>query len=207
MMEAVFGLVGVFIGAGISWFQTYWFNRNEGEKAARYLAIRIVCIFDKFLEDCVTVVKDTGEPLENGIFQAQEKSPDAPIYPDDVDWKSIGRDLMYEILSFPSDVKAGDRIIAFIENVVAFPPDYEEFFEERAFQYAQFGLRAHELATKLRKQYSIPFKKYDDWDPALALKEDLLKIQESRKSREKERAEFMKTLTNPKETEALKKAT
>ncbi len=60
MTEAVFGLVGVLLGSGISWFQSYWSNRRETKKNARYLAIRLVCIFDKYLDDCTAVVYDNG---------------------------------------------------------------------------------------------------------------------------------------------------
>lgn len=51
---------GVLIGSGISWFQSHWTNKKESEKSARYLAIRVLHILDKYMEDCVAVVKDTG---------------------------------------------------------------------------------------------------------------------------------------------------
>lgn len=53
-------LIGVIVGAAIPFFQTYWINKQDKEKNARYLAIRIVFILDKFMEDCVEVVKDDG---------------------------------------------------------------------------------------------------------------------------------------------------
>ncbi|PWN58083.1 hypothetical protein [Chryseobacterium viscerum] len=44
MTEAIFGLVGVLVGSGISWFQSYWTTNKEAEKNARYLAFRVFCI-------------------------------------------------------------------------------------------------------------------------------------------------------------------
>jgi len=198
MTEAIFGLVGVLIGSAISWLQSYWLNRQVAKKAAQYLAIRVVCIFDKYLEDCVSVVKDDGlscgQRTPDGCLKPQVSSPGAPVFPDDVDWKSISHNLMYEILSFPSDVDAADRSIAFTADVVASPPDYEEFFEDRAFHYAQFGLRAYELAKRLRKTYDIPAKEYGDWKPVSELEGELKKIKEARAHRGKRNAELMASM-------------
>lgn len=60
MTEAIFGLIGVLVGSGILWFQSHWTNKKEAEKSVRYLAIRVVCILDKYMEDCAAAVKDTG---------------------------------------------------------------------------------------------------------------------------------------------------
>jgi hypothetical protein len=195
-MEAVFGLVGVLIGAAISWGQAYWFSRRDAERAAQYLAVRIVCIFDKFLEDCVSVVKDKGMPGQDGTYEPQEKAPDMPSFPNDIDWKCIDHNLMYEILSFPSDIEAGDNTISFIANEVASPPDYDEFFEERAIQYVRFGLRAHKLASELREKYDIPPKKYDGWNPVKELNSEFKEIQKRLKREAKDNAEVFSEIQN-----------
>lgn len=177
MTEAIFGLIGVIIGSSISWFQSYWSNRRETNKNARYLAIRIVCILDKYLEECVAVVKDNGlsygQRTQEGLLKSQVKSPGPPIYPEDVDWKSINHELMFQILSFPSEVELGERmIIATLE--ITGPPDFEEWFLERRFYYSQFGLKAYKLADDLSKRYRIKKITYNDWDPVQDLKQELV---------------------------------
>jgi len=89
---------------------------------------------------------------------------------------------MYEILSFPSDIEAADGVIRHTWDHAALPPDYEEGFEERAFQYAQLGLKAYELAKKLRDAYQIPPRDYNNWDPVSELKSDLEKIKTRREA-------------------------
>lgn len=93
MLEAIFGLIGVFVGSAISWFQTFWNNKQAAAKNARYLAIRVVCILDKFLEDCIEVVKDDGlsygQRSAEGELRPQVNTPTPPVFPEDVDWKSI----------------------------------------------------------------------------------------------------------------------
>ncbi|MBV1928544.1 MAG: hypothetical protein KUG81_03425 [Gammaproteobacteria bacterium] len=198
MKEAILTILGASIALGGTWL----FKNEDIEKSARYLAIRLVCLFDKYIEDCVAVVRDdgllNGSRTQDGCLSPQVASPGQPAYPDDIDWKSINHDLMYEILSFPSEIEAGDNAISFAWDHCSSPPDYDEGFEERAFQYAQFGLKAHKLAQKLRKKYGIHEKDYTDWNPLSALKEELEKI----KSRQAQRAE-----SNAKMIEETKKRT
>ncbi|MGE4299341.1 MAG: hypothetical protein AB7E47_15100 [Desulfovibrionaceae bacterium] len=186
-LSALTNAVFVIIGALSATAGTYFLKSMDTKKAARYLAIRVVCIFDKYLGACFAVVEDDGlscgQRTPEGCLEPQVKSPGAPVFPNDVDWKSIDHDLMYKILSFPSNVEAADRDIAFTWDVVASPPDYEEYFEERAFQYADLGLQAIDLANDIRNAYNIPQIKYGKWDPASELQEKRRKIKEARAHR------------------------
>lgn len=60
MTEAIFGLLGVLIGSGISWIQTYWVSRQIDIKKAKHLAIRVVFVLYKYVECCAEVVRDDG---------------------------------------------------------------------------------------------------------------------------------------------------
>jgi len=197
MTEAIFGLVGVLLGSGISWFQSDWTNRRATKKNARYLAIRIVCILDKFIEDCTAVVKDDGlfegQRDSEGCLQPQVKTPAPPDYPDDVDWKSIDHELMYRILSLPSEIADGDRLISGTWDIAS-PPDYSEWFDERKFYYCHFGLTAYKLSSDLIKEYGIKMKTYNNWNPAAYLKQELEKVVSSRNLRIDEYKEIMKRL-------------
>lgn len=168
MNEAIYGLIGVIVGAAIPSFQTYWISKQTKEKNAQYLAIRLVCILDKFMEGCADVVNDDGlsfgQRTHEGLLEPQVKAPGAPVYPEDVDWKSIDHDLMYNILSLPSEVETGDRVIS-ATTAFANPPDYEEWFDERRFWYSKYGLVAFGLSEKLSKRYNIRPKTYNDWNP------------------------------------------
>jgi len=197
MTEAVFGLVGVLMGSGISWFQSYWLNNREIKKSARYLAIRMVCILDKYLEDCGDVVKDNGlsfgQRTSEGYLKAQVIAPGSPVYPDDVDWKSIDHELMFRILSFPSEVENGNRTInATLE--IAGPPNYEEWFEERKFYYSQFGLMAYSLSSELCNKYGIEKKKYDDWNPIDDFKNEFYNVVDKRNLRIEDYKKIIKAM-------------
>lgn len=195
MTEAIFGLIGVLVGSGISWFQSHWTTKKEAEKNARYLAIRVVCILDKYMEDCANVVKDDGlsegQRSAEGCLCSQVKIPVAPSYPDDIDWKSIDPDLMFALLSFPSEIEDGNRMIDSTE-IISMPPDYRDYFDERKLHYCSFGLMALKLSKELSGKYGIKNKKYNDWDPVKYFSTELRAVTKRRNHRTEEHKAFVK---------------
>lgn len=184
-MEAIIGLLGVLIGAGITWIQAYDTNRRTTAKRARYLAIRIIIVLDKFVEDCVDTIRDDGlsygQRTSEGHLEPQVKAPGPPEFPEDVDWTSIDQELMYQLLSLPSEVEEADRMIHFT-NTISFPPDWEDWFDERRFHYSRLGLMAYKLSEDLCDKYKIRKKIYNDFNPSEAFSTALV---ESNKRRQK----------------------
>jgi len=201
MTEAIFGLIGVLVGSGISWLQIYWTNKRTDSKNARYLAVRIVCILDKYLKDCAEVVKDDGlsygQRTPEGYLTPQAIAPGPPIYPEDVDWKSIDYALMYRILSLPAEVETADRMIKFSLEIAS-PPDFEDWFIERKFYYCQFGLMAHKLSEELTKKHKINPMVYNDWEPASDLQRELNEVVRIRNLRRGKQVQFVKQVLGSK---------
>lgn len=195
MAEAVFGLVGVLIGVFSTWGQSWWSERRSTGRAAHYLAVRVVCVLDQYVERCAEVVSDDGlsfgQRNPDGCLEPQVPLPGPPMFPEDVDWKSIGHDLMYRLLAMPAEVEEADQAIEFVGSVVAFPPDYDEFFEERSYQYGRIGLKASALADELRKIYRIPQRERGDWNPLEKLSEAIKEVEEVRQRRADSTATLM----------------
>lgn len=198
MTEAVFGLIGVLIGVFSTWGQSWWSERRSTSRAAHYLAVRVVCVLDQYVERCAEVVSDDGlsfgQRNPDGCLEPQVPLPGPPMFPDDVDWKNISHDLMYRMLSMPADVEAADKGIDFVWNVVASPPDYDEFFEERNYQYGRIGLKASALANELREAYRIPQRELGDWNPLEKLSEAIKEAEETRQKRADSMATLMSDL-------------
>lgn len=183
--EGIFGLAGVVLGLLFQWVQQAWTQRRERAANARYLAIRVACVLDKYIEDCLTVTFDDGysegRPAgKDGYAQAQIAAPAAPIFPGDADWKSINHELMYRLLALPRDVEIANHAIdAAAEHST--PPDYSDFFEERQFQYAKLGLSAFDITKDIRRIYAIPPRPTGEWSVAERLAEQLKKIDDRRR--------------------------
>ena len=173
------GFLGVFVGSVIVPPIRERFSRRRD---ARYLAIRVICVLDGYIEDCASVALDSGDEDELGCSVAQEKAPPPPAYPTDINWKSIEHSLMYTLLALPAAAeRAANYVAGAGENATA--PDYSEYFEERSKQYSLLGLHAHDLTVDLRKRYQIPEIANREWEPVSHMREELRKIAERRKVR------------------------
>lgn len=149
LISALSGLVGVFLGAVISLFGQWWAERRSRQRQASYLAIRVLCVLDEFVYECTEVADDQGMAGPNDSYEpTKEHDPNAPSFPNDVDWKSIDSALAYDILSLPHKINIAQRSIELAET-------RGEDFEEWQYQYVILGLDAANLAAKLRKECKI----------------------------------------------------
>lgn len=152
MTEAIFRLIGALVGSGISWFKSQWPTKKVTEKNARYLAISMVCILNKYMEYCANLFKDDGlsegQRSAEGCLSAEVKIPAVPSYPDEIDWKSIDPDLMFALLSFATEIEDENRMIDATE-IISMAPDYQDWVDERKLHYCNFGLMAHKLSKEL----------------------------------------------------------
>lgn len=181
-------LVGAIGGGILTFFVQHWFELGTRKRNARHLAVRVVSILDAYLDTCARVVEDDGlsygQRDEQGYLAPQIATPPPPSFPEELDWKSIDHKLMYRLLLMPNEAQSANDKIASVEEYVAGPPDYEEFFEERQDQYSMLGLKAFELAQELRKAYGIPPQQFGNWNPVERITKAKQELEKYRKERE-----------------------
>lgn len=176
MIEAVIGLVGVIVGSAITVFKDSWSSWRDRNRSGAYAAIRITCLLEEYADKCVDVVQDDGtvygQPAgrtsdREEYYKVQVELPDAPNFPDDIDWRSLDVGLMHRILGLPNKARTTDRYISG-HSEHSFPPDYHEFFEARQVGYAGLGIEALEIVEQLRVKYKIEANAVrlgnSDWD-------------------------------------------
>ncbi|CAH1387843.1 hypothetical protein [Candidatus Nitrotoga sp. M5] len=190
MDKAAYVLVGVVIGVILNTVKEWWFQRRKSRKDLEYLTIRIACFLDTFVNACADVVADDGlsygQPGTDGCRSIQVEAPNFDPLTFDVEWKSLSAKLMYEVLNFPNLIKTSNHLIAGAFEFAASPPDYEEGFEERQFQYANIGLKAHDLSKKLRKVGGLPSLEKptpEEWSPVQFMVEKIAKIHDLKEQR------------------------
>jgi len=168
VVGGLIGAGGVVAGTIVSVVKDLWVERAKRKKEGEYLAIRLVCILDDFLEKCAAVVGDDGtcqgQLNKDGYAEAQEQTPELEFKSMKADWKSIPASLMYGILALPNQIKSANQSIDSTSLHVATPPEYEEYFTERQSQYSSLGVEASNLAQELRTKYNIPNRKYKNWN-------------------------------------------
>jgi len=169
-------------GAGIA-FINYWLGLRKDRRlkeddlgrAGNYLAIRVVCLLDAFVDGCVNVALDNGRLGPSGEKEPEHAAPKLE-YPTDVDWKTIKSDLMYQALALPNGVSAAMESIASASEFTM-APDHEEYFEARSIAFGEIGLKAIGLANDFRAAYGIPQRELGaHYDPADQLQKKLEKV-------------------------------
>jgi hypothetical protein len=74
LVSVLSGVLGVVVGVVMP-ISREWLARSRD---ARYLAIRIVCILDRYVEDCASTAIDSGQENEKGESVAQVSAPPPP---------------------------------------------------------------------------------------------------------------------------------
>jgi hypothetical protein len=151
MLEHFIGFLGVVVGAGIAWFREWWVEKRTRQRQASYLAIRVICILDKFIDECGDFGVDDG-----GDFGDRVPSPSSPKFPDDVDWKSIDPELAYRIIALPDEVS---QIASFLAGLSQVADDYE-YSKERQLRFSRLGLKTHHTVENLRQTFGIEQREF-----------------------------------------------
>lgn len=183
MESAIFGLVGVALGGALTLAREWFFASRKNKKDAQFLAIQVSCALDRYVASCANVVGDDGlcegRPDENGCRSCQVDTPKIEMDSFKVEWKSLPSTLMYRVLDLPYQAElANHRVGNAFEY--AHPPDYEEGFEERQYQYALLGIAAEKLASDLLKYAGLPQRTKADWDPTSFMESQLSEIVRTR---------------------------
>jgi hypothetical protein len=186
MTSAIFGFIGVIVGALITGLKEWLFRQRDERQKGHYLAIRVCTMLDLFLYDCADVVHD------NGYSQGQ-RDPDGTLSPQvdlpsisfdmlSVDWQAIPSELAYDVLSFPNRVQ---RALRYIDGAtdIASPPDYEEVFEARQDEFAKLGIRAESIASRLRTFAKLPERERRAWDPMESIESRVADIERRKQER------------------------
>jgi hypothetical protein len=168
-------------------------RQEEIDRHARYLAMRVVCVLDPFIRECVEVVHDSGLLDNEGVMEPRMPDP-MLTFPDDVDWRSVQPDLMYRILGFPNELEIAKQAISWVVDQISGPPDYTEFFQERVIRYGKLGLAAVALADDLRRVYGIPPRDYGDWHPKEVIEEQVVETEKKKAEAEARQAQHTREM-------------
>ena len=201
MEKTAYILLGVVLTVFLNALKELWFQKGKNKKDLEYLTIRISSLLDIFVSSCADVVADDGlcfgQADERGCRSIQVKTPNFDPLEIDVEWKSLPRSLMYEILSFPNLILEANHRIAGEFEYSSSPPDYEEGFEERQFQYAKLALKADELSERLRRAGKLPINtelNTDEWNVIKWMSEKIEEVEKSRHERAENQRRMLEEL-------------
>lgn len=145
---------------------THHFTRRREERVAAakqsserlFIATELVFLLEQFAEACAGVATDHGYLNQDRITVPATDVPNLSYSAVTGDWRVLPAKLMYRIRELPVIQGEADRAIAAAE---AYPPDYDEFFEARQYQYTRLGLKAIIQSRRLRQFAGLPDTRLD----------------------------------------------
>ncbi len=178
---ALIGFAGVCVGAGIAWLREYSAGRQKKRSDGAYLAAIVGGALDSFISGCSEVVQDNGDTDIEGYSHPSATAPSFDPSKLNVDWRTIPPNLLFDIQDLPYQLLHAEGAINAALTYAASPPEYEEFFEERQFQFAKLGIHCIEIVERLRSHAKLsPRPKTYDWDAKAYFKSKIDKIEERR---------------------------
>lgn len=186
IIPAAIGLAGVVIGSLIGVAKDWLLSGSKKKKDIEYLAARVVTVLDEFAEGCASVAGDNGtsygEPDEQGCYSPQVDPPEISFHDLEVAWTALPGYLLYEVTNFPNEVTSVKR---YLNNAAEMAdPPYDDYMEERQYEYAKLGVKANHFASKLRAVARFPSKEAYKWDPVTYMEGQIRTIDQRNKDRE-----------------------
>ncbi|CAI1208465.1 TPA: hypothetical protein ACKP7A_004685 [Serratia liquefaciens] len=147
-------------------YLAHYFTRRREERAVAakqaserlFIATELVFLIEQFVEGCAGVATDRGDVNSKAITVPIISVPVLDYSAVAGDWRVLPAKLMYRIRELPVIQGEADRTIHSAEHI---PPDFDEFFEARQYQYTRLGLKAIIQARRLRQLAGLPHTRLD----------------------------------------------
>jgi hypothetical protein len=192
VVGGLIGLAGAVITTLLAWGKEYWFYASKRRSEAEYLAMRLVLVFDEFINDCYNAVHDPLTQDQEGCSESTVPDPTLSL-PTDGDYKALPRHLMFKALSMPSKV-AGVKEGAASAWEISGPPDYEELFEYRREHWSKLGLEALELIDALCREFKVPPPDRPEYyEPRQSFLREIAKVHEEERKRQEASSRMMES--------------
>lgn len=161
-MDWVAALVGVVLGAGLSWLIGLDQTRRARRQAAGYLSRRIVFALDELILGIARVIDKAPDQYDDGQdYEYRWRTPERLVLPADGDWASL----------HTGDSEATMRLAVRVELAMEEVRVAAHFDSDMAYEvydelFSRIGLDANELAGSLRRKYRIAGpESIGDWNP------------------------------------------
>ncbi|KEY39998.1 MULTISPECIES: hypothetical protein [Pantoea] len=123
------------------------------QKEKHFIATELVFMLEQFAEACASVATDSGYENNKHVTAPSVPQPELSYSAVTGDWRALPVRLMYKLRELPVLKTESDRTIDAAEFI---PPDFDELFEARQYEYTRLGLKAIILAHRLRRLAGFP---------------------------------------------------
>lgn len=173
IIAAMIGAGAALLGTALSFGRDWFVQRLKDGEQRTFVAIRLAAELEDFANRCALAGSDHGEPQVQAHGQEEYiprySTPDFVIDYSSYEWRLIPKDLLLRILEVPHLVRRAHAYLDGVNEFVAGPPYYEEFYNERSLRFGNLGLAALKLAQDLRIRHGAtpfisPLEPDDEYD-------------------------------------------
>lgn len=136
-------------------------TEDKRQKELLYISTELVFRLERFAQGCADVVKDEGLEDDEGYTRTTVSAEEFSTDDIDGDWRVLPARIMYRIREMTVLIPEANRYISVIYEFDD-PPDWQNTFKERRYQYSRLGMRAVLLAKRLRKLNGMPSSHLDN---------------------------------------------
>ena len=163
MTQAIIGFAGVVVvSLMVILYQVVVERRDRGKKA-RYLAVRVVCILDDFIDECQAVMYNADynlslrfDEIQLGLVDFGVPMPTGLILPDDLDWTSIDARFSYDVFSLVNRVAIYARDVQSIHASIDDGGDIGSVFHARRERCQELQTLANDIVDRMRRRWELP---------------------------------------------------
>lgn len=147
--EIILTVMGTGVVSGSAAFVLDIFRSRSGRKSRQtYLCMRIAAALEAYAINCAESLEAAEAHYGQTRMPVIHSLPDAPVYPEDVDWHSVEPDIAYRIMSFLNEREAQASAARYAEHFEGNPFGSEEAVKST-------GKKAYELANVLRSKAAL----------------------------------------------------
>lgn len=170
MSEGWFTILGVFVGAILTWLINLFHRNTQRHERGRYCALRSVIALDAYVAETASHLAPDDYEQDFGPLESFQ-NPRPIALPNDVDWSSIDPSAAYQVLSIPNRHDRAVDSVGYIQYVA----DSWQARDVRDQLFAWLALDCAALSKSLRKRYALPAVVHSDlnkdWNPENVLRE------------------------------------
>lgn len=160
VISASIGAASALIGVALSFGRDWFVQKLKDGQQRTFVALRLAAELEDFAVRCAQAASDHGEPEVQSHGQEEYvpryPTPELTIDYTGYEWRLIPKDLLMRVLELPHMVQRAHLILADVNEYIADPPHYEEYYSERSLRFGQLGIRALEVARDLRVRHGAP---------------------------------------------------
>lgn len=136
IVSASIGAASALIGVALSFGRDWFVQKLKDGQQRTFVALRLAAELEDFALRCAQAASDHGLPVVQShgqeTYASRYPTPALTIDYAGYEWRLLPKDLLMRVLELPHMVQRAHLILDEVNEYVATPPFYDEYYSERS---------------------------------------------------------------------------